>query len=46
MKIFEGNLLKKMSLALFAGAVFAGTGFAADNAKAKSLVNPEYYDEN
>ena len=44
MKIFEGNLLKKMSIALFAGAVFAGTGFAADNAKAKSLVNPEYYD--
>ncbi len=43
MKIFEGNLLKKMSLALFAGAVFAGNAFAAENAKVKSLVNSQYY---
>lgn len=43
MKIFEGNLIKKMSLALFAGAVFAGNAFAAENAKVKSLVNSQYY---
>ena len=45
MKIFERNFLKKMGLALVAGVVFAGTGFAAENAKVKGAVSSKYYDE-
>jgi len=39
------NLIKKMSMALFAGAVITGTCFAGENAKVKEIVNPKYYDK-
>ena len=38
------NLIKKVSLVLFASAAFAGTCFAGENAKAKELVGAKYYD--
>ncbi len=45
MKIFEKSFLKKIGLAFFTSLVLSGTIFAADNAKVKSAVSSEYYDE-
>ena len=38
------NRFKKIGFVLFAGALFTGTGFAGENAKAKELVGAKYYD--
>ena len=45
MTFFERKLLKKICFSLFAGVVFAGTCFAAENTKLKEKVSSKYYDE-
>ncbi len=40
----KNSFIKKMSLVLFAGSVFAATAFAGENAKVKDLVSSKYYD--
>ena len=37
------TFVRKMSLILLAGTAFAGTGFASENAKIKSIVDSKYY---
>lgn len=39
------TFVRKIFTVLLAGAVFTGTCFAGENAKAKELVNPKYYSE-
>lgn len=39
------NLMKKMGLMLFAGAVFAGTAFAGENDKVKGMVSTQLYEQ-
>ena len=39
------TLVRKLGLVLLAGTAFAGTGFASENAKIKSIVDSKYYDD-